>query len=390
MTTAISEKEFTKYLMNEDTCCPICYRPYLPEPDPGKPDDLSLIKPGEAGFVMPVVLNCNHAVCEECSRLCYEPVVQFVGHGVRCLFHKRDQLGNPPYVCQFVSPMKTDELKQEVPELEAKLKKLQELSAEEQKKHEKEISNTKLDIQMHRDNRIISQVLRVRTEVLLGSINPKFNKDAYQKLKKDIDEINKEVVKNKGNPKRVRELSDERQKLLDDFSKTAEFYYWFKYCHGCQKPSTVICKKCNLPFCDECWNEHKKVDGHADSDKMTVEEYEKNKVQKHECDKCHKRAFKYCGICQKFLCRNRKDCYDPCMDPDHLLIDFDPLIAELKRAEATAMDNSRKMFIHDVHDYMEINPFLWQAADMECLHRTVWHQAYIAHQTAGGEDEIFE
>jgi len=302
----LSDKEFTKYLMNEDTVCPVCYRPYLPaehEPQPGEE------------YVMPMLLDCNHAMCFDCCKTYYEDKVAFVEHGIRCQFHKRDQLGNDPYYCEFVSP-RADIRDQKVPP--------------EQLKEATE-------------NRIIAKVLR-DTGVLLGTSKPHF--EGVGKDKKDYK----------------------------------EFFYWYKYCRICQKDATFYCKKCKLTFCDDCWAKHLQMDGsteekgnpeqkvipkHEDSDKQPLEEYEKEKIQSNKCSVCGKRAYKYCGMCKKFLCRDRKRCYDPCMDPDHLLIDFDPSIVELKRFEATAMDNARKMFIHDVHDYMETNPFLWQAADMD-------------------------
>jgi len=259
-------------------------------------------KPGD-DYVMPKLLDCNHAVCEYCAANCYEDKVAFVGHGVRCPFHKRDQSGREPYVCGFVTPRKPEELEDAM------------------------------------ENRIIAKVLR-DTEVLLGTSQPK----KY---------------------------------------KNREFFYYYKFCHECQHLSTCVCKNCMLPFCDDCWKGHKggENSGH---ECWSLADYDKEKVQSHKCDVCHNRAYKYCGICKKFYCRNRKGCYDPCMDPDHLLIDFDPSIVELKRFEATAMDNARKMFIHDMHDYLETNPFLWQAADMECLHRTVWHEAHEIAQKKKG------
>jgi len=281
----LSDVEFTKYLMNEDTCCPICYKPFLPDEQ----------APTE-GFVKAKLLDCNHAVCEECAKECYEEKVAFVGHGVRCPFHKRDQTGHDPYTCGFVTPKKPEQLE------DAK------------------------------ENMIIAKVLR-DTGVLLGT-QPKQYKDR-------------------------------------------EYFYYYKFCHECQQPSTCVCKQCTLPYCEQCWKQH--TSEHKDHACWTLAEYDKVKVQANKCSVCKSRAYKYCGVCKKFYCRNRKNCYDCCMDPEHLLIDFDPSIVELKRYEATAMDNVRKMFIHDMHDYLETNPFLWQASDMECLHRTMWH---VAHDNA--------
>jgi len=265
------------------------------------------------GYVVPKVLNCNHAICEECAVKCYEKRVQYVGHGVRCPFHKRDQLGNPPFVCGFVTPKSATTLE------------------EVQKNFDDAIENI-----------IIAKVLR-DTNVLLGTSNPR-------------------------NP---------QGKLA---GKEAEFFYWYKFCRGCQKASTCVCKNCRLAFCDDCWTEH--VKGNAGHEKKSRDDYEKEEIRCHECDECKKQgkknshAYKFCGICKKWLCRNRKTCFDPCMDPDHLLIEFDPSLAEMKRFEAKAQDDSKKMFIHDNHDYLETNPFLWQGADMESLCRTVWHQAH--------------
>jgi len=372
--TSLSDKEFVRCLLNEDICCPICYRPYIPAKHE--------LQAGE-GYVNPVVLHCNHAVCEECARLCYEPFVQFVKHGVRCPYHKRDQMGNPPYVCQFVSPKTVDDLMKEKGELEAKLEEMKKIENPDENK-QKEMRNLKLDILMKAENTILAHVLRDETEVLLGTSNPRFNAEEYKKIQPLTED---DVKKCEGDAKKIQELYKKKQEELMEFSKSAEFYYWFKYCRKCQAESNFVCEKCKLAFCEKCWADHmKSTEGHDEKKeeefKLTVEDYEKNKIQKHKCSVCNNRAFKYCGVCEKYYCRNRKDCYDHCVDPDHVLVDFDPSVIELKRTEATAMDNTRKMFIHDVHDYLEANPFLWQAADMESLYRTMWYIANVDYKKA--------
>jgi len=235
----------------------------------------------------------------------------FVGSGVRCKYHKRDQLGHEPCTCLFVTPCKSAK-----------------------------------DLPLAEENMLIAKVFRDITKIALGTKNPECK---------------------------------------------GEFFYYFKFCHHCQKPSTKICDKCELPACEDCWKKYH--EGHPGK---TVVDYEKNVVQCHKCSKCGSRAFKYCAICKLFLCRNRKKCFDPCMDPDHLLIEYDPSLVEIKRFESTAVDNSRKMFIHDVHDYLETDPFFWQAADMESLGRTVWFQEfYRCHpdemkRAKGGDDDASE
>jgi len=48
------------------------------------------------------------------------------------------------------------------------------------------------------------------------------------------------------------------------------------------------------------------------------------------------------------------------------------------------------MFIHDVHDYLEVDPFIWQASDLESLKRTVWYQEYIRCHGDDGKGKAYE
>jgi len=305
----LSDVEFIKYLVNEDISCPVCFRPFVDcdirdVPELNAKDFHDFVSVADfkkyvkipEGFVIPILLNCNHAMCEDCARNKYfEKDVVFVGDGVRCRYQKRDQLGNNPCTCLFLT----------------KCKSVDELS-------------------VSGENMLIVHTFRSVVPIALG-------------------------VKNRS------------------YGEEQPFFYYFKFCHHCQKESKKICTDCNLPVCDACWDAHHK--GHKST---TVDDYNKNRVQSHECEKCagpkKNQAFKYCAKCKLFLCRNRNTCYDPCMDPDHLLIEFDPSLVEIKRFEYNAVDNSRKMFIHDVHDYLETDPFIWQAADMECLGRTMYYQ----------------
>jgi len=320
-----TDVEFIRFLVNEDSACPVCYRPFVcydirdMEMDGKKITDFRTEVPRDLvkkipkiqeqmkkGFVIPILTRCNHAMCEDCCVKYFEKDVAFVKSGVRCQYHKRDQTGHPPSHCLFVTPCKKPE-----------------------------------DMPASGENMLISQVLREITPIALGTKNPAYDGDK-------------------------------------------EFYYYFKFCHGCQKLSTQICTECSLPFCDDCakkHSEHKKK-------LQKVEDYEKTVIQSHKCVICGNQAFKYCAKCKRFLCRNRTRCYDLHMDPDHLLFEFDPSLVELKRFEYTAVDNSRKMFIHDVHDYLETDPFFWQAADMECLSRTMWFQEFHrCHPDAEETDE---
>jgi len=307
----ISDSDFITILVNEDICCPSCYRPFfacdlrevkefgLKEHDPTSYNyDIPLerfnevIKSIPEGFVIPLRLNCNHAMCVDCARHFYEPDVVFLGSGVRCQFHKCDQLGGEKCVCNFLTPCK-------------------------------DVNK----ISVSAENMLIAHALRNVIPIVLGTKDPKY-------------------------------------------AKNEQFFYYFKTCHYCQKQSEVICTDCNLPACEACFKEH-----HTGHKNQSVAEYEKTKIQSHKCVKCKKnQAFKYCAICKLFLCRNRNTCFDPCMDPDHLLIEFDPSLVEIKRFEYNAVDNSRKMFVHDAHDYLETDPFMWQAADMESIGRTMYYQ----------------
>jgi len=297
----LSDDEFTMVLMNEDICCPVCYRPFLPAEHQ--------LQEGE-GYVEPVRLDCTHAMCRDCCKKFYEEEVAFLGHGVRCKYHKIDQIGNGPFICNFVTPKKPEELP------------------------------------IALENQIIAQVLR-DTGVILGTSKPK-------------------------------EIPEEAK---------GEFYYWYKVCRNCRKRTKVVCMKCKEAFCTACWEKHKAAMKHEDGDMKTLEDYDKDVIHSRKCVKCDKQASKYCGICKHYLCSDRKNCYDPCMDPDHLLLDFEPNIIEMKRAEATAMDNSRKMFIHDVHDYTDTDPFMWHAMDLACLHRTMWHQAWMIREEEKKKEE---
>ena len=313
----LSDTKFIAYLMNEDSSCPNCHRPFLPWDVRPKAEGgdgplvfdkekgvwcveesegvlRPVIKEGE-GYCIPLVLKCNHAVCQECAMFGFEFDVVFIGDGVRCHYMKVDQFGSPPSECLFVTPCK---------------------------------ETTELPVAA--ENMLLTKVMH-HTGVILG---------------------------NKKNP---------------DFGDTTEFFYYFKYCYHCQRESTMICDVCHLAACEECWKEYHASKGHKG---QTVQDYEKNVVRGHKCEKCGEPACKYCGICRKFLCRNRDRCYDPCMDPDHLLIEFDPNLIEIKKLESTAVDNSRKMFIYDVHDYLETDPFIWQSSDMESLKRTAWFDEY--------------
>jgi len=338
--TEFSDTEFIRFLVNEDISCPVCYRAYLPfdirdldgvndyrekvteiqlkeKLEALKKKDPSALNLDEwlaAGYVIPILTDCNHAICKDCALRHFERGIVFIkgGSGVRCRYHKRDQLGHPSVYCNFLTPCA-------------------------------EIG----DLSVSGECMLIAKGLR-DNYVALGVKNP-------------------------------------------DYDGDKEFYYYFKYCWHCQKESKFVCTKCMKPFCDACKDKHA---GHA---QMPVEEFEKSKIQCHKCQACSEKgkdtaAHKFCCKCKKYLCRNRKTCYDPCMDPDHLLMEFDPDLIELKRFEYNAVDNSRKMFIHDVHDYLETDPFFWQAADMESLSRTMWYQEHrrCVPVKPGEEEEVEE
>jgi len=311
----LPEMKFIAFLVNEDTTCPNCHRPFLPWDD--RPKDKGgdgplvfdkeqgkwlveetkepAIKEGE-GYVIPLLLKCNHAVCQECAPFLKEEKVAFIGSGVRCPYEKRDQYANTRACCRFVTPCK------EV-----------------------------FDLPVSSENMLLTKIMHDVTGIMLGD---RFN---------------------------------------PDFEGSDEFFFYFKYCYHCQRESSMICDKCHIAACPDCWKEHHASQGHTG---MTVQDYETKVVKGHKCEKCGEPACKYCGICRKFLCRNREKCFDPCMDPDHLLVEFDPNLVEIRKLESTAVDNSRKMFIYDVHDYLETDPFVWEGVNMECLKRTMWYQEY--------------
>jgi len=310
----ISDLEFIKILMNEDAACPLCFRPFLPWD----------VRPKEEGGDGPLVLHDGQWCVEE-KKGVFRPVIK---EGEGYVIPKLLKCNHAVCVDCAALYMETgvvfigDGVR-------CHYKKIDQTGATEPSVcHFVTPCKNANDLPNSAENMLIAKVLHDRG-VLLGS---------------------------------------KKNKAFD-----GEFYYYFKFCHHCQREAKMICTKCHLPACDDCWKEHHASEGHNG---QTVEDYEKDVVKKPRCEVCGEPACKYCGICRKFLCRNRAKCYDPCMDPDHLLIEYDPNLRELRRSETTAIENSRKMFVNDVHDYLETDPFIWSAADLECLKRTVWYEEY--------------
>lgn len=272
----LTDEQFTMYLMNEDTVCPKCHRPFVPKD----------MKP-EGSMVVPLRLNCQHAICQECAAECYEKQVAFMNKGcVRCQFEKRDQLGTHPFKCRFVTECDVDEK-----------------------------GTPKLPVS--EEIQLVCKALRT-SGVLVGT---------------------------------------------DLIPETCDFF-WYKVCHLCGKPATHVTKDPCTALCDTCFTD--------DAAKFwTIEEYEKEVVRAHKCCKCEKEAIMYCAKCDKYYCKER-DCYDPCKDPDHVLVTFLPNISEMKRQEYQDIESSRKMFLNDVHEYNDPNPFMRRLYDLECFRTAIF------------------
>ena len=269
----LSDEQFTMYLMNEDTVCPGCHRPFVPKD--GK---------HEGDMVVPLRLDCQHAICKECAKDHYHSKVAFMDKGcVCCQFEKRDQLGNGPFKCRFMTECDLEE-------------------------------------------------------------------KGYPHLP-DSEEI--QLV--------CKALRDSGALVGTDLSPC--HFFWYKVCHGCGMPATRVTKDPRTALCDNCFN--------GDVAAWTIDEYEKEVVRSHKCCKCGKEAIMYCAKCDKYYCKER-ECYDPCKDPDHVLVTFLPNISEMKREEYQAIESSRKMFLNDVHEYNDPNPFMRRLYDLECFRRALF------------------
>ena len=291
----LTDEQFTMYLMNEDTVCPRCHKPFLPWREERKDQEGEKPVPEDGkeveGMVKPLRLDCQHAICRECARDCYEKDVAFMNKGcVRCQFQKRDQLGNGPFTCRFVTECDVD--KDGYPVLEES-----------------------------QEIRLICKALR-GSGVLVGT-DP-------------------------------------------DFCP----FFWYKVCHGCGKPATRVTKtEPRSALCDTCF-------GKDESEFWTIEGYEKEVVRVNKCCKCGKEAIMYCAKCEKYYCKDR-NCYDACKDPDHVLVTFLPNISEMKRQEYQDIESSRKMFLNDVHEYNDPNPFMRRLYDLECFRKAIFSLAKI-------------
>lgn len=282
----LSDEQFTMYLMNEDTVCPGCHRPFVPKdgkPEGGKP---------EGDMVVPLRLDCQHAICKECAEKFYKKEVAFMDKGcVCCQFEKRDQLGNGPFKCRFMTECDLEEKGYpKLPESE--------------------------EIQL------VCKALRI-SGVLVGTHHTDITKEG----------------------------------------KDGYNFFWFKVCHKCGMPATHVMKDLSTALCDKCFK--------GDAKAWKVDEYEKEVVRSHKCCKCGNEAIMYCAKCDKYYCKER-ECYDPCKDPDHVLVTFLPNISEMKREEYQAIESSRKMFLNDVHEYNDPNPFMRRLYDLECFRRALF------------------
>ena len=270
----LDDFEATKQLMNEDTMCPMCKRPFLPYGQ----------GPTE-GFVVPKKLGCGHAICGECAKECYtKDVVPLLGkRGVRCPFTTTVQRGRS-FVCRFVTPCELD-------------------------------SDGTPVLREATRHRRICRILR-ETGVLVG----------------------KELA-----------LGDS---------------YWYRVCSGCGNKATMYCPECALTMCEDCKGcEHDGV--------VSIDEYTETTVRSHKCA-CGKQAAKCCdcGGSLHYYCRDRQ-CFDRCMGKRCCLVEFDPDLNEMKRQETAMGENAKKMFIHEMHHYIEPNPFYWTGFDLDCFYNTV-------------------
>lgn len=272
----LTDDQFSMYLMNEDTVCPGCGKPFAPmgQEPVGK-------------MVLPLRLDCQHAICKKCSKKFKLDQAAFMGKAcVRCQFEKRDQLGHGPYKCRFLTECDLDE--DGFPILP--------VSEEIQR---------------------ICKALR-ESGVVIGSHPCKRHS------------------------------------------------FWYKACHQCGMPATRVTKEKPQGLCNACYEKEE-----PKPDFWTLEEYEKNVVRSHKCCKCGKEAIMFCAMCDKYYCKDR-NCYDACKDPDHVLVTFLPNISEMKRQEYQDIESSRKMFLDDVHEYNDLNPFMRRLYDLECFKSAVF------------------